>query len=98
MYYCKRFRTPSAEEKQMFSLFAEALPQPVSEPVHYSAWSYALAYFSIAAIVVCIVLVLRKTNPALAKPQVLIIALLLSMLCLPMAIIYLVVVAKDAAS
>ncbi len=80
----------------MFAVIAEALPQPVSEPVHYSGWAYAFAYVSIAAITICIVLVLRRTNPALAKPQVLLIALLLSMFCLPIAIGYLVIVAKEA--
>lgn len=80
----------------MFAVLAEALPQPVSEPVHYSGWAFAFAYLSIAAIVLCIVVVLRRTNPALAKPQVLIIALLLCMFCPPLAIAYLVLVAKEA--
>ncbi len=80
----------------MFTMLAEALPQPVSEPVHYSGWSFAFAYLVVACIVFCIVLFLRKTNPALATPQVIIIALLLSMFCLPIAIIYLVMVSKEA--
>jgi hypothetical protein len=77
----------------MFYLLAQLTPnppQPVSPPVHYSAASYLFAYLTIAAVVVVIIVILRSVDKRMAKPGVIITALLLAMLCAPIAIIYLV--------
>ena len=82
----------------MFVLFAEALPQPVSEPVHYSWWQFFAAFFIMAVIAVVVIIVLRKLNPKIVTPQVIIITVLLSMFCQPAALVYLFIVYKTLQS
>lgn len=65
-------------------------PQPVSPPVHYSGLQYAFAYLCVALFVVLLIAVLRSADKRMAKPDVVITALLLTMLCSPVAVIYLI--------
>jgi hypothetical protein len=74
----------------MLPIFAEALPQPVSEPVHYTALDYLTAFLVFAIAVVVLIAVLAAKDKRMAQPQIILIALLLMMFCSPLSIAYLV--------
>jgi hypothetical protein len=77
----------------MYSLLAQLNPnppQPVSAPVHYSGLQYAFAYLCVVIFVVLLIVVLRSADNRMAKPGIVITALLLAMLCSPIALFYLI--------
>lgn len=81
--------------QHILAQFGGSPPQPVSEPVHYSSAQYLGAYLTIAVVLVLFIVVLAALDKRMATPKVIISALLLSMFCTPVAIIYLFVTYKN---
>lgn len=79
----------------MFLILAEALPQPVSEPVRYAPMDYVLAIGAFAIVTFIFFAALSLADKRMAKPHVIIITLLLAMFCSPVAVIFLMITFKN---